>query len=79
MNNVFVLYDRNTGSVWYPLHEGAFDAVAGEDRGKQIEFTAKPPKMPLAEWAREHPDTEVLLPTERDLEQRRRQRERRQP
>jgi hypothetical protein len=62
MNNVFVLYDRSTGSVWYPLTDESFDAVAGPVKGAQIEFVAKPDKMPLRDWVAAHPDTLVLLP-----------------
>jgi len=62
LNNVFVLYDRNTGTVWYPLREGEMNAVAGPDKGKRMDFAAEPPKMPLSEWVKKHPGTVVMLP-----------------
>lgn len=62
MNNVFVLYDRSTDSVWYPLKDDSFDAVSGPFRGRALKFIAKPAVMRLHEWAAEHPDTLVLLP-----------------
>ncbi len=66
MNNVFVLYDRETGTVWYPLKENTFDAVSGPDTGMKIEFISKPVPISLKDWAKDHPDTDVLLPTEED-------------
>lgn len=61
-NNVFVLYDRKTGSVWYPLSDGTLDAVSGPKKGEKIEFIAKPEVMTLGEWQARHPDTLVMLP-----------------
>lgn len=72
-NNVFVLYDRKTDSVWYPLTNGTLDAVSGPKKGQKIEFIDKPERMSLGEWKRDHPDTLVMLPpphsaTVKDLE-----------
>jgi hypothetical protein len=60
-NNVFVLYDRTTESVWYPLSEGAIDAIGGRKRGDRIEVLDEPQVVTLEEWRRQHPDTKVLL------------------
>jgi hypothetical protein len=60
-NRVFALYDRATGSVWYPLEDGAFDAIGGPKRGAKIPFIEKPQIMRLGEWRQRHPDTDVLL------------------
>ncbi len=60
-NNVFLLYDRLSRTVWYPLKDGAFDGLGGPLQGKQIPFIDKPPITTLGEWRREHPETEVLL------------------
>jgi hypothetical protein len=62
MKNVFVLYDRSSKSVWYPLTETHLHATSGSLRGATIEFLAKPAPMPLGEWRTLHPDTKVLLP-----------------
>lgn len=62
MNHIFVLYDRATGSIWYPLNREALHAVSGEKKGEKIEFLAKPDKMPLGEWRKLHPGTQVMLP-----------------
>jgi hypothetical protein len=61
-NNVFVLYDRKTDSVWYPLSNHTLDAVSGPKRGEKIEFIEKPPLMTLRKWQSKHPDTLVMLP-----------------
>lgn len=62
LNHVFVLYDRATQSVWYPLGDKALDAVSGPRMGEKIEFIEKPERMTLAQWRELHPDTKVLLP-----------------
>lgn len=63
MDRVFVLYDRLTDSVWYPLGEGTMDAVAGELKGTAIPLLAEPTPLPLEDWLEQHPDSKVLLPT----------------
>ena len=59
MGNVFVLYDRTSDSVWYPLNENSFDAVSGPFKGKTLPFLEEPPVMRLHEWAAMHPDTAI--------------------
>ncbi len=76
LNNVFVLYDRKNGTTWYPLKEGGFDAVAGVDQGKVIEFLEKPAMMKLSEWMEGHPETTVLLPPAADVRRMKMMRER---
>ncbi len=66
MNNVFVLYDRMTDTVWYPLTDKAFDAVAGSKKGTKLEFVSKPEPELLGDWARKHPETKVMLPPKQD-------------
>lgn len=60
-NNTFVLYDRLTESVWYPMTDSGFEAIGGPASGRWIPFLAKPAVMPLSEWLEAHPDTQVLL------------------
>ena len=60
-NNIFVLYDRQTETVWYPLQNGAFDAISGPRKGSRLSFLDKPPIVTLSQWCQEHPDTVVLL------------------
>ncbi len=60
-NDVFLLYDRATKSVWYPLSEGAFDAVGGPMRGRQILYLDSPPVAKLRDWLAQHPDWLVLI------------------
>ena len=72
MDRVFVLYDRASESIWYPLGEQSFDAIAGERRGDSIPFLDKPAPQPLADWLAEHPDSQILLPTVEDVEMLRR-------
>ncbi len=77
-DNVFVLYDRNSNSVWWPLKGGGFDAVAGKKRGQHLPFTSKPKPQTLASWSAKHPNTLVLLPpppSPRQLQRRQRRRE----
>ncbi|MCH8806350.1 MAG: DUF3179 domain-containing protein [Planctomycetes bacterium] len=60
----FLLYDRKTDSVWYPLEPDRMNAVSGKLKGKSIPFLAKPALMPLREWVAEHPKTRVLVGSE---------------
>lgn len=60
-NDIFLLYDRHSDTVWYPLDDGAFDGIGGTLLGHKIPFIAKPPIMTLAEWRELHPETLVLL------------------
>jgi len=66
MDDVFVLYDRASDSVWYP-GEKTLDAVAGSRRGDAIAFVDKPTPLVLGEWLDTHPDSTILLPTEDDF------------
>ncbi len=56
-NERFLLYDRETDSLWYPREEG-FTAIQGELAGKVLE------NIPLRytnwyHWLEQHPDTSV--------------------
>jgi len=62
MNNVFVLYDRESESVWYPTSDKHLEATSGTKQGTRIEFLDKPTPMPLRQWLNAHPKTRVLLP-----------------
>lgn len=66
LDQVFVLYDRNSDSIWYPLSDTTFDAVAGERKGKKIQFLVEPAPMRLDDWLADHPDSDVLLPPQED-------------
>ncbi|RMG57157.1 MAG: DUF3179 domain-containing protein [Deltaproteobacteria bacterium] len=56
--NTFVLYDRETNSLWYPVKDGLL-GIGGKFFGK---------KLPLIDsrdtrfgiWKSSHPDTKVL-------------------
>ena len=72
MDSIFVLYDRDSDSVWYPNEEGELNAVAGEHQGTAIEILEEPAPQLLSEWVASNPDTLVLMPTERDLAMRNR-------
>lgn len=66
-DRVFVLYDRDTDSIWYPLGEETFDAVAGPRKGKAVRFVSEPDPLPLREWLDSHPSSQVMLPPKEDL------------
>lgn len=63
MDNVFVLYDRMTDSVWYPLGNGTMDAIAGQRKGTSIPLLDEPSPLRLEDWLKQHPESKVLLPT----------------
>ena len=66
MDNLFVLYDRVSNSVWYPGDEAELLAVGGAMKGSRLPFVAEPAPVSLGEWLDEHPDSTVLLPSEED-------------
>ena len=66
--NVFLMFDRKTESLWYPLDDTKWTAVSGPRKGETIPFIAEPPVVTLGEWRRAHPDTLVLLGSKREIE-----------
>lgn len=62
LDQVFVLYDRDSDSIWYPMSETTLDAVGGERKGQSLEILDEPAPLPLADWLEAHPDSTVLLP-----------------
>ena len=66
--NVFLLYDRRTESLWYPLDDIQWTAVSGPRRGETIPFIEEPPLTTLGEWRKKHPNTVVLLGSKSRIE-----------
>lgn len=60
-DNVFIMFDRKTESLWYPLDDKKWTAISGPRKGETIPFRSKPPIVSLGEWRKEHPKTVVLL------------------
>jgi len=69
--NVFVIYDRETESLWWPLTDDGWTAISGPRKGEEIPFLEKPPVVTLGEWRRQHPDTVVLLGSRSEVERQR--------
>ena len=67
-DHIFVLYDRATESIWYPMTDNTLDAVAGSKNGESIDILEEPAPQPLSEWLASYPDSTVLLPSEVDAE-----------
>jgi hypothetical protein len=67
MDHVFVLYDRLTNSVWYPVHDDSLQAVGGTQKGTSIPFRDEMAPVPLGEWLDVHPASTVLLPAAEEL------------
>jgi len=65
--NVFLIFDRKTESLWYPLDEKSWTAISGPRKGESIPFISKPGVVPLGEWRKQHPDTVVLLGSKKDI------------
>jgi len=61
---VFVLYDRASGSVWYPGGDGTLRAVGGTRLGRSLPFRDEPAPVRLEDWLALHPSSTVLLPDE---------------
>lgn len=60
-DGLFIIFDRATESLWYPLDDDGWTAIAGPRIGETIPSISHPPVVPLGEWRKEHPDTVVLL------------------
>ena len=59
--NVFLIFDRRTESLWYPLDDEKWTAISGPRKGETIPFIEEPGIVTLGEWRKKHPDTVVLL------------------
>ena len=66
--DVFLIFDRRTESLWYPLDDTKWTAVSGPRKGETIPFIAKPLVVKLGEWRKKHPNTVVLLGSRREIE-----------
>lgn len=66
--NTFLIYDRKTESLWYPLDDTQWTAISGPRKGETIPFIEEPPIETLGEWRKKHPDTVVLLGSKKDIE-----------
>jgi hypothetical protein len=62
--STFLLYDRQTQSIWYPYQPGKMNALCSQRAGNTLPFLAKPEPMPLAKWQEKHADSLVLVPSE---------------
>lgn len=59
--NVFLIYDRRTESLWWPLDDDKWTAISGPRKGETIPFVEKPSPVSLGKWRAKHSDTKVLL------------------
>lgn len=68
--NVFLIFDRKTESLWYPLDHTKWTAISGPRKGETLPFVSEPDLIPLGVWRKQHPDTVVLLGSRKDVEKR---------
>lgn len=66
--NVFVMFDRRTESLWYPLENKEWTAISGPRRGETIPIIEETPVVTLGEWRQKHPKTKVLLGSKSAIE-----------
>jgi len=64
--NTFIIFDRRTESLWYPLDDAQWTAISGPRKGETIPFIEEPGVLPLGMWLQQYPETVVLLGDERD-------------
>ena len=57
----FLIFDRKTESLWYPLGDEKWTAISGPRKGDRIPFIKEPDVIPLGDWRKQHPNTKVLL------------------
>jgi hypothetical protein len=57
-DNTFVLYDRETGTMWYPYRKG-LKGIQGKHFEKWLpKFSSKDTQ--LRKWLKKHPDSKIL-------------------
>ena len=66
--NKFLLFDRKTESLWYPLDDHRWTAISGPRQGETIPFAEEPPIVTLGEWRRKHLNTAVLLGSKGEID-----------
>ncbi len=66
--DVFLIFDRETESLWYPLDNTKWTAISGSRKGETIPFLAEPPVVTLGAWRKQHPQTLVLLGSKHEIE-----------
>ncbi len=66
LNDTFVLYDRATRSLWYPIDRHTLAAVAGPLQGRAIRLLDRPRIVPLGQWLDRYPDAQIMLPPTND-------------
>ena len=67
--NVFLMYDRKTKSLWYPLDDDKWTAISGPRKGETLPFLEESGIVSLGEWRKKHPNTRVLLGSKKQIEQ----------
>jgi Protein of unknown function (DUF3179) len=57
-DNTFVLYDRESGTLWYPYRNG-LEGIQGIHAGRKLK---KLPARDLRwkDWVKQHPETKIL-------------------
>ena len=68
--DTFLIFDRKTESLWYPLDGTEWTAISGPRQGETIPFVTQTQPMPLGQWRQQHPDTVVLLGSKSEIEAR---------
>ncbi|UCE58672.1 MAG: DUF3179 domain-containing protein [Phycisphaerales bacterium] len=66
--NTFMIFDRKTESLWYPLDDDNWTAISGPRKGEKIPIVKEPQVETLGEWRKRHPQTKVLLGSKREIE-----------
>ncbi len=66
--NVFLIFDRRTESLWYPLDDEKWTAISGKRKGETLPFKDEAPVVSLGEWRKKHPETKVLLGSKKAIE-----------
>ncbi len=66
--NVFIMFDRRTESLWYPLDDTQWTAISGKRKGETLRFIEEPGLVPLGQWRKKHPTTRVLLGSAKRIE-----------
>jgi len=69
--DVFIIYDRRTESLWYPLDDEKWTAISGPRKGESISFIANRRSYPSANGVRNTPKRWCFSARVRPLKRRR--------
>jgi len=61
-SSLFVLYDKETESLWYPFDSTGLTGITGAYKDRKLTELTQLTRTPWSDWKDSHPATGYLLP-----------------